>query len=297
MPRGISQEQVDQAADAIVASGERPTVEKVRAHLGTGSPNTVTRMLDTWRQGLAERLREANQLPGLPDDVGRAMSGLWALAAQHAREHVQSALQSEHEALEQAKAELEAESVKQAALLAAARSETAKSAETAREATTQAEMLQRLVQRLETEIRDHAAEHQRLATQNETLLASEAKLRDQLGAAEARSAREREARDQHVRTVEDRAHTQVDRARVDLKAVRSELDGVRRLHHKEQQAMQQQIADLAKSLSVAEREASRQRGIAEALTLQRDRSRPARVRKPASKTSAATKRRANTRRG
>lgn len=49
MARGITQDQVNRAADAIMAAGENPTVEKVRAELGTGSPNTVTRMLDTWR--------------------------------------------------------------------------------------------------------------------------------------------------------------------------------------------------------------------------------------------------------
>lgn len=70
MPRGITQDQVNQAADAITAAGERPTVERIRAHLGTGSPNTVTRMLDVWRQGLAERLQQASLLPELPGEMG-----------------------------------------------------------------------------------------------------------------------------------------------------------------------------------------------------------------------------------
>lgn len=60
MPRGITQDQVDAAADAILGAGGNLTVEKVRATLGTGSPNTVTRMLDTWRSGLAERLHEGH---------------------------------------------------------------------------------------------------------------------------------------------------------------------------------------------------------------------------------------------
>lgn len=46
MARGITQDQVNRAADAILGAGENPTVEKVRAELGTGSPNTITRMLD-----------------------------------------------------------------------------------------------------------------------------------------------------------------------------------------------------------------------------------------------------------
>ena len=44
MPRGITQDQVNAAADALLGAGENPTVEKVRAALGTGSPNTVTRI-------------------------------------------------------------------------------------------------------------------------------------------------------------------------------------------------------------------------------------------------------------
>jgi hypothetical protein len=62
----ISQEQVSAAAAALVAVGGRPIVEKVRTALGTGSPNTVTRMLDTWRSGLAECLQNVLQLPELP---------------------------------------------------------------------------------------------------------------------------------------------------------------------------------------------------------------------------------------
>ena len=43
MARGITESDVHTAADEIVAAGDRPTVERIRAHLGTGSPNTVTR--------------------------------------------------------------------------------------------------------------------------------------------------------------------------------------------------------------------------------------------------------------
>ena len=48
MARGITESDVHTAADEIVDGGERPTVERIRAHLGTGSPNTVTRWLETW---------------------------------------------------------------------------------------------------------------------------------------------------------------------------------------------------------------------------------------------------------
>lgn len=60
MARGITESDVHTAADEIVAAGDRPTVERIRAHLGTGSPNTVTRWLETWWQALGPRL-EAQQ--------------------------------------------------------------------------------------------------------------------------------------------------------------------------------------------------------------------------------------------
>ena len=56
MARGITQSQVDIAADALLQRGERPTIEKVRSELGTGSPNTLTRLLEVWWAGLSERL-------------------------------------------------------------------------------------------------------------------------------------------------------------------------------------------------------------------------------------------------
>lgn len=59
-------------------------MEKVRVELGTGSPNTITRMLDAWRSQLGDRLRQLSALPEVPDSVGKAMFELWRLAADHA---------------------------------------------------------------------------------------------------------------------------------------------------------------------------------------------------------------------
>ena len=39
MPKGITQEQVIVAADALVAAGEQPAFDKIRVQLGAGSPN------------------------------------------------------------------------------------------------------------------------------------------------------------------------------------------------------------------------------------------------------------------
>lgn len=63
MARGITESDVHAAADELVGKGERPTVERIRAHLGTGSPNTVTRWLETWWKRLGTRLRLSSHWP------------------------------------------------------------------------------------------------------------------------------------------------------------------------------------------------------------------------------------------
>ena len=87
MARGITESDVHTAADELVGRGERPTVERIRAHLGTGSPNTVTRWLETWWNRLGKRLQ-----PRRPDfeDAPAVLADLagqwWELALTHARE-------------------------------------------------------------------------------------------------------------------------------------------------------------------------------------------------------------------
>ena len=83
MARGITESDVHTAADEIVGAGERPTVERIRAHLGTGSPNTVTRWLETWWQGLGQRLHAQQArlaVPAAPDAVAALAAEWWALA-------------------------------------------------------------------------------------------------------------------------------------------------------------------------------------------------------------------------
>ena len=49
--RGVQQEDVWAAADALIAEGLRPTIERVRQKIGRGSPNTVSPMLAACRTG------------------------------------------------------------------------------------------------------------------------------------------------------------------------------------------------------------------------------------------------------
>ncbi len=76
MPRGITEQDVFEAADALLSRGERPTIERIRQELGRGSPNTVNPLLDAWWASLAERLRGA-QAPGLPPSLVQACTRLY----------------------------------------------------------------------------------------------------------------------------------------------------------------------------------------------------------------------------
>lgn len=60
---GITYKEVAAAADSIVAAGENPTIQRVRAALGTGSPNTIHRHLTAWRDAAPVQERKAPELP------------------------------------------------------------------------------------------------------------------------------------------------------------------------------------------------------------------------------------------
>lgn len=94
MARGVTQDQVTRAADALLARGERPTIEKVRVELGTGSPNTLLRLLEVWWAELAGRLdaQARAQLPGVPEPVQRAMMTLWSEAVVETRRDAEARL-------------------------------------------------------------------------------------------------------------------------------------------------------------------------------------------------------------
>lgn len=70
-------EQVLAAADAILLSGQRPTIEAIQARLGGGSPNSIVAYLKDWYTLLGERLAES-QAPaeGLVPEVHQAALAL-----------------------------------------------------------------------------------------------------------------------------------------------------------------------------------------------------------------------------
>jgi DNA repair exonuclease SbcCD ATPase subunit len=216
MARGITQDQVSAAADALVTAGERPTVEKIRAQLGTGSPNTVTRMLDTWRGALATRLSQVLALPDVPADVGRAFIEVWRLAVAQAGSLAQTALAHEQNALLAAQSSLTQERKLWEIALAEAQAQ-AQNADQAREvAETRLADIQRLVEQ-------QAGQLTELMQQRDGWQQRAKQLDDAFEAHNSSLAAEREAQSAHVRAVEDRAHAEIDRAREETKTLQATL--------------------------------------------------------------------------
>jgi chromosome segregation ATPase len=111
MAIGVKEADVWAAADALLHAGEQPTIERVRLHLGRGSPNTVGPHLKNWFRGLSERLLAGQGgASDIPQAVAQAVSQVWetALAAARAEREASSALEraeitKQKEALEAAR--------------------------------------------------------------------------------------------------------------------------------------------------------------------------------------------------
>jgi hypothetical protein len=92
--RGVQEVQVWSAADALLKDGLRPTIERVRQRIGSGSPNTVSPMLERWFATLGKRLEGPSAIPvgggssHLPLALVTAAQQVWS-AALHEAEQAQ----------------------------------------------------------------------------------------------------------------------------------------------------------------------------------------------------------------
>lgn len=165
MPRGITENDVWTACDALLVSGSRPTIERVRHHLGRGSPNTVGPHLDTWFKGLGARIQDlaAFAAPSsVPDPVHAAASQLWEAAQAEARRDIEQRIthgvaEAEARALESETRAQQSGAALQASAMTAQRAQ---------------EELTRVAGALEQALRNHAAEKARVDEVRTTLAAT-----------------------------------------------------------------------------------------------------------------------------
>ena len=98
-------------------------------------------------------------------------------------------------------------------------------------------------------------------------------------------ASERLATEAHIRTVEDRAHAEVDRARAEIKVLRTMHTQAERAGQAARDAAAREHKEHVVELRTAEREASAQRARADALENQLKRLTPSRTKPPAPRQS------------
>jgi hypothetical protein len=108
--RGVQQDEIWTAADALLKDGLRPTIERVRQKMGRGSPNTVSPMLEAWFSSLGPRLgtiSASEQAGDLPAPVWQAMKQLWDTALMSTREQAAQELATSHQLLTDERTALE----------------------------------------------------------------------------------------------------------------------------------------------------------------------------------------------
>ncbi len=108
---GTTLDQVLQAADAVVRSGKRPTIERVRQELGHGSPNTINPLLDQWWSRLGARLQVGPAaLQRLPEGALHVLEALFIQLLENARSQAADELASTRSSVEQSRSDLKTRS-------------------------------------------------------------------------------------------------------------------------------------------------------------------------------------------
>lgn len=234
--RGIQPADVFAAADALLAEGQRPTIERVRQKIGRGSPNTVSPLLERWFATLSARMAgtttgtssSASASASVPAAVQSAAQLLWDTARKEAQALEQSAQASVRDEL-QAREEALGEGLVTLAQRETAFAQTRSSLDSALAAAQQA------AEALRHQLRDQAREAQRMRSdldgQVVQLNAQLAQAMDRHETARRAHDQVLAAKDQDLRHAEER-HAQehqrmlleVDRGRQATKSMEAELD-------------------------------------------------------------------------
>lgn len=266
MARGITESDVHTAADELVAKGERPTVERIRAHLGTGSPNTVTRWLETWWNRLGTRLQPARpDLEDAPAVLAQLAGQWWEAALSHAREAAHRELAEAEQSLAARRDALEAKSRFVADELTQMRSERDVALTGERIAATQATELQHLVDQLRMQISELTEQRDTALRRADRSEAARQQLDVRLQETLETAKSEREDWTEYVRSVENRALSDVDRARQEVKELQVQLSKTSEQHRALEKQLRQDIQAAQSAATTASQSADILRGRCDAL--------------------------------
>lgn len=256
MARGITVEDVWQAADELLLEGQRPTIERVRQKIGRGSPNTVSPHLDAWFGRLGDRLAPPSPVRSAIPEQGDAPEA-WMVSAQ------QLWAEARVLATQQVRAEIEAEIAGQRHELSAKavelddRQRDLDAAET--ELNARAEGFRQTLGLAEQQLSELRLERERLLAQLEGLQQERNRLDEALQAQQQLSAQERAL--QQARSIEQERYWQMEversreRARSlsqEVESVRLELNRVRAEHQERVRGDEMEIHRLELALSGAQ---------------------------------------------
>lgn len=105
----VTQAAVAEAADTLLVAGERPSPDRVRALIGTGSHDVIAGFLDVWWEDLGRRIIAPSVDPWTPPpEVQQIAAALWVRATAHARAMLATSQEKESERLLGVIAQLEA---------------------------------------------------------------------------------------------------------------------------------------------------------------------------------------------
>jgi len=268
MAVGVPENDVFAAADAVLARGERPTVERVRLELGRGSPARVGSLLDQWWARLAERLNGQARLPEIPSEVSQAFVAVWQQAVLLAQGAAEQTLAEQRQVLvteRERVAEMEDQSRQRAAQYRQQATEAVAARQVAETRLTDLELL--LNQRL-TQIEDLRQQREELVSERSVAQRQAQELQQQLQDLALKFEQDRTEHESYVRSVEDRASREIDRAReesksrtVQLKEASRQLDDLRHrlevAHVELSEAHQQTAAQQARADTLAQQLAQR----------------------------------------
>ncbi|MGA8133787.1 MAG: DNA-binding protein [Pseudomonas gingeri] len=255
MAVGVPETDVFAAADAVLARGERPTVERVRLELGRGSPARVGGLLDQWWEQLAERLRGETRLPGLPAELAQAFVAIWQQATTLAQGVLDQSLESQRQVLAGEREQLAAMEARARLEEAQARQQTAEALAARQAAEIRLSDLEQLLTQRLTQIEDLRQQREQLLGLRDEARQQLVELRQQLLESQQQAEQTRLEQQRYTRDVEDRAFCEIDRAREESKGLAAQFkDAGSRLQAMQQTLLsgQTELADVREQRATAE---------------------------------------------
>jgi DNA repair exonuclease SbcCD ATPase subunit len=268
MAVGVPENDVFAAADAVLARGERPTVERVRLQLGRGSPARVGSLLDQWWARLAERLNGETRLPALPGEVSQAFVAVWQQAIHLAQGVAEQALAEQRQVLN-------AERERVAAVEDQARQDAVHFRQQAAEAVAGRQAAESRLADLELLLSQRQTQIEDLQQQRESLLRERGEaqqqsqtLQQELQALRHGAEQARAVQENYLRGVEDRSHREIDRAREESKSRAAQLKEASRQLDDRQRRLEAAHAELSEARQLAASQRARADTLAQQLAQQ-----------------------------